>query len=154
VDEAVATRNAVYNLQWPLNNGSYLLAEFVDPLEVKLKLEHPPPPPAPISLSEDTTQQAVGFQQSKPNQTMLPDGAGALRGLLPTPQPLKLFPASKPGSDRDMLPPPPKEIKAPAMSLADLFKRTQAPPMIYYLPLTEEEVAAKLAARSRRRKRG
>ncbi|XP_047068278.1 uncharacterized protein LOC124676246 [Lolium rigidum] len=154
VDEAVATRNAVYNLQWPLNNGSYLLAEFVDPREVKLKLEHPPPPPAPISLSKDTTQQAVGFQQSKPNQTILPDDVGALRGLLPTPQPLKLFPASKPRSDRDMLPPPPKEVKAPAMSLADLFKQTQASPMIYYLPLTEEEVAAKLAARSRRRKRG
>ncbi|XP_051214281.1 uncharacterized protein [Lolium perenne] len=154
VDEAVATRNAVYNLQWPLNNGSYLLAEFVDPREVKLRLEHPPPPPAPMSLNEDTTQQAVGFQQSKPTQTMLPDGAGASRGLLPTPQPLKLFPASKPGSDRDMLTPAPKEVKAPAMLLADLFKRTQASPMIYYLPLTEEEVAAKLAARSRRRKRG
>ncbi|KAM0831840.1 hypothetical protein ACQ4PT_065274 [Festuca glaucescens] len=154
VDEAVATRNAVYNLQWPLNNGSYLLAEFVDPREVKLKLEHPPPPPAPISLSKDTTQQAVGFQQSKAIQTMLPNGAGTSRGLLSTPQPLKLFPASKPRSDRDMLPPPPKEVKAPAMSLADLFKRTQASPMIYYLPLTEEEVAAKLAARSRRRKRG
>ncbi|RLN04913.1 hypothetical protein C2845_PM13G22180 [Panicum miliaceum] len=30
VEEAVATKNAVYNLQWPPNNSNYLIAEFVD----------------------------------------------------------------------------------------------------------------------------
>jgi apoptotic chromatin condensation inducer in the nucleus len=151
VDEAVSTRNAVYNLQWPLNNGNYLVAEFVDPHEVKLKLEHPPPPPAPISLRNDTTPETAGFQQSKDNQTLLPGGTGTLRELLPTTQSLKLFPASKPRSDWEMLPPPPKEPETPAKTLDDLFKRTQASPMIYYLPLSEEEVAAKLAARRKRK---
>ncbi|ONM59844.1 uncharacterized protein [Zea mays] len=33
VEEAVATRNAVYDLQWPSNNNNYLIAEFVDPEE-------------------------------------------------------------------------------------------------------------------------
>lgn len=46
VEEATATRDAVYNLQWPANNGNHLLAEFVDPQEVKLKLE-----PLPSSSS-------------------------------------------------------------------------------------------------------
>ncbi|GJN10955.1 hypothetical protein PR202_ga29105 [Eleusine coracana subsp. coracana] len=35
VEEAMATRNAVYNLQWPPNNGSCLVAEFVDPQEAQ-----------------------------------------------------------------------------------------------------------------------
>uniref|UniRef100_A0ACD5ULD8 Uncharacterized protein n=1 Tax=Avena sativa TaxID=4498 RepID=A0ACD5ULD8_AVESA len=156
VDEAVATRNAVYNLQWPLNNGSYLVVEFVDPHEVKLNLEHPPPPPVLNSLRTDTAPKAAAFQQSQANQTMLPHGAGTSRGVLPVPQPLpKLFPISKPGSEREMLPPPPKKPETKrALSLDDLFKRTKATPMIYYLPLSEEEVSAKLAARSKRRKRG
>ena len=33
-------------------------------------------------------------------------------------------------------------------TLDDLFKKTQAKPHIYYLPLTEQDVAAKLAART------
>ena len=153
VDEAVATRNAVYNLQWPLNNGNYLVAEFVDPHEVTLKLEHPPPPPVLLSLGTDTAPKAVAFEQLKAKQTMLPHGAGTSRGLLPDPQPLaKLFPTSNPRPEREMLPPPPKEPETRAMTLDDLFKRTQASPMIYYLPLSEEEVAAKLAARSRWRR--
>ncbi|CAM0906850.1 unnamed protein product [Alopecurus aequalis] len=155
VDEAVATRNAVYNLQWPLNNGNYLVAEFVDPHEVKLKLEPPPPPPVFNSLGTDTVPKAVAFEQSKANQTLLPHGAGTSRGLLPNPQPLtKLFATDNPGSEKVMFPPPPKEPEAPAMSLNDLFKRTQASPMIYYLPLSEEEVAAKLEACSKRRRGG
>lgn len=140
VDEAVATRNAVYNLQWPLNNGSYLAAEFVDPLEVKLKLEHPPPPPLPLptTLSKDTTPNALAFQQAEANQTMLPYGAGTAWGLSPTPQPhTKLFPTSNPGPEREMLPPPPKEPETTIKTLDDLFKRTQASPMIYYLPLEQ-----------------
>lgn len=154
VDEAVATRNAVYNLQWPLNNGSYLAAEFVDPLEVMLKIEHPPPPPPPTSLSKDTSPNAVAFQQVKDNQTMLPHGAGTSRGLSPTPQPhKKLFPTSNPEPEREMLPSPPKKPGTTIKTLDDLFKRTQASPMIYYLPLSDEEVSAKLAACSRRMRR-
>ncbi|VAH43586.1 unnamed protein product [Triticum turgidum subsp. durum] len=151
VDEAVATRNAVYSLQWPLNNGSYLAAEFVDPLEVKLKIEHPPPPPPPTTLSKDTTPNAVAFQQAEANQTMLPHGAGTAWGLSPTPQPhTKSYPTSNPRPEREVLPPPPKQPETTIKTLDDLFRRTQASPMIYYLPLSEEEVSAKLAARRRR----
>ena len=151
VDEAVATRNAVYSLQWPLNNGSYLAAEFVDPLEVKLKIEHPPPPPPPTTLSKDTTPNAVAFQRAEANQTMLPHGAGTAWGLSPTPQPhTKSYPTSNPRPEREVLPPPPKQPETTIKTLDDLFRRTQASPMIYYLPLSEEEVSAKLAARRRR----
>ena len=151
VDEAVATRNAVYNLQWPLNNGSYLAAELVDPLEVKLKIEHLPPPPPPTSLSKDTTPNAAAIQQAEANQTMLPHGTGTTWGLSPTPQPhTKLYTTSNPRSEREVLPPSPKQPETTIKTLDDLFRRTQASPMIYYLPLSEEEVAAKLAARRRR----
>ncbi|KAF2284090.1 hypothetical protein GH714_018925 [Hevea brasiliensis] len=45
VEEAIETRNAVYNLQWPSNGGRLLAAEFVEPKEVKLKVEAPPAAP-------------------------------------------------------------------------------------------------------------
>jgi apoptotic chromatin condensation inducer in the nucleus len=37
IEEATATRNALYNLQWPPQGGRLLTAEFVDPAEVKLR---------------------------------------------------------------------------------------------------------------------
>lgn len=37
VEEATATRNALYNLQWPPQGGRLLTAEFVDPSEVKVR---------------------------------------------------------------------------------------------------------------------
>ncbi|XP_025803765.1 uncharacterized protein LOC112882830 isoform X2 [Panicum hallii] len=157
VEEAMATRNAVYNLQWPPNNHSYLVAEFVDPQEVKLKLEAPPPSKVPISPSTATASQAAPFQRPNANQTLPPHPATGLlptpaplaaTALLPTPAPLaKLPPTSGPGPARDMLPPPPRKLEH-ARTLDDLFKKTQAYPRIYYMPLSEEEVSAKLAARS------
>ncbi|CAN6226173.1 unnamed protein product [Urochloa humidicola] len=145
VEEAVATRNAVYNLQWPPNNHSYLVAEFVDPQEVKLKLEAPPLSQAPTSPSTATTPQAVLSQQPNANQTLPPKPAA----LLPTPAPhFKLPPASGPGPAKEMLPPPPPRNLEPARTLDDLFKKTQAYPRIYYMPLSDEEVSAKLAARN------
>jgi len=158
VEEAVATRNAVYNLQWPPNNHNYLVAEFVDPQEVKLKLEAPPPSQVPISPSTVTPSQAAPFQQHSANQTLpshpatglLPTPAHlAAIALLPTPAPLdKLPPTSGPGPASDMLPPPPPRKLEPALTLEDLFEKTQAYPRIYYMPLSEEEVSAKLAARN------
>ncbi|KAJ4870680.1 SAP domain-containing protein [Raphanus sativus] len=56
VEEAAATREAVYNLQWPPNGGRLLTAEFVGPEEVKAKLEAPqsqtqaPSQPPPTAL--------------------------------------------------------------------------------------------------------
>lgn len=41
VEEAIATREAVYNLQWPPHGGKLLTAEFVEPEEVKIRSEGP-----------------------------------------------------------------------------------------------------------------
>ncbi|GJN31646.1 hypothetical protein PR202_gn00059 [Eleusine coracana subsp. coracana] len=142
VDEAVATRNAVYNLQWPPNNGNHLVAEFVDPQEVKLKLEPPPSPAAPISpatASKTPTAQPAQANPSVPHQAASP------REQLPPPPLLAKPPTSDPASARERLPPTPKKPEPPVVTLDDLFRKTQASPRIYYLPLSEEEVAAKLA---------
>ncbi|XP_013626631.1 PREDICTED: uncharacterized protein LOC106332671 [Brassica oleracea var. oleracea] len=121
VEEAAATREAVYNLQWPPNGGRLLTAEFVGPEEVKAKLEAPPP--------QQPKDQA-------PSQ--------------PPPPPLAKAPPVK---ERHALPPPPplvpEEQEAPIVTLDDLFKKTKAIPRIYYLPLSEEQVAAKLAANNK-----
>ncbi|KAG7619012.1 putative transcription regulator SAP family [Arabidopsis thaliana] len=130
VEEAAATREAVYNLQWPPNGGRHLIAEFVRAEEVKEKLEAPlPPPPQPQHQPQAQTL-------SRPPPTALP----------PPP------PLAKPPHvvERLPLPPPPpiapEEQEPPIVTLDDLFKKTKAIPRIYYLPLSEEQVAAKLAA--------
>ncbi|KAL6841716.1 hypothetical protein ACP4OV_028228 [Aristida adscensionis] len=153
VEEAVTTRNAVYNLQWPPNNGSYLVAEFVDPQEVKHKLELHPPSQVPISPSTATVPQAASVQQSKANQTIHLHAADTSRGMLPFPLPLANLPfTSDPGPARERLPPPPKKLD-PALTLDELFKKTKAYPRIFYMPLSEEEVSAKLAARDKGKRR-
>ncbi|KAF3530816.1 hypothetical protein DY000_02036218 [Brassica cretica] len=128
VEEAAATREAVYNLQWPPNGGRLLTAEFVGPEEVKAKLEAPPP------------QQPKDRAPSQPPPT-----------ALPPPPPLAKAPPVK---ERHALPPPPpplvpEEQEAPIVTLDDLFKKTKAIPRIYYLPLSEDQVAAKLAANNK-----
>ncbi|CAK8534856.1 unnamed protein product [Lathyrus sativus] len=105
-EEAVETRNAVYNLQWPPNGGRLLVAEYVDPEEVKMKLEAPPTPTASVN--------------SVPT-----------RERLPSPPPL------------------PEKVEPPIVTLDDLFRKTTATPRIYWLPLSEEQVAAKLAAQGK-----
>jgi apoptotic chromatin condensation inducer in the nucleus len=142
VDEAVATRNAVYNLQWPPNNGNHLVAEFVDPQEVELKLEPSPPPAAPISPATATRAPTVQPAQANPN---VPPQVTSPREQLPPPPPLAKPPTSDPASAKERLPPTPKKPDPPVVTLDDLFRKTQASPRIYYLPLSEEEVTAKLA---------
>uniref|UniRef100_A0A0D9Z865 SAP domain-containing protein n=2 Tax=Oryza glumipatula TaxID=40148 RepID=A0A0D9Z865_9ORYZ len=147
VEEAVATRDAVYDLQWPPNNGNRLVAEFVDPQEVKLKLEPPPPAAAPISPA--TTPKEPPFQQAQANQNM-PRQAAAPREHLPPPPPLTKPPTSDSGSAKERLPPTPKkQPEPPVVTLDDLFRKTHSSPRIYYLPLSEEEVAAKLASQGK-----
>ncbi|CAA7020564.1 unnamed protein product [Microthlaspi erraticum] len=123
-EEAAATREAVYNLQWPPNGGRLLTAEFVGPEEVKAKLEAPLPAPP----------QAQAPSRAHPT-------------ALPPPPPLAKAPVALP------LPPPPplvpEEQEPPIVTLDDLFKKTKAIPRIYYLPLSEEQVAAKLAAKNK-----
>uniref|UniRef100_A0A804R6I9 SAP domain-containing protein n=1 Tax=Zea mays TaxID=4577 RepID=A0A804R6I9_MAIZE len=149
VDEAMATRDAVYNLQWPPNNGNKLVAEFVDPQEVKLKVDPPPPPAAPVSPAAITRAPPLQQTQSVPRQAATP------KEQLPPPPPPPL--AKPPMADpaaiaRERLPPTPKKPEPPVVTLDDLFRKTQSSPRIYYLPLSEEEVAAKLAAQGKGKK--
>ncbi|ERM94248.1 apoptotic chromatin condensation inducer in the nucleus isoform X1 [Amborella trichopoda] len=136
-DEAMATRNALYNLQWPSNGGRCLTAEFVDPEEVKVKLE------APLSSPATTTPNSnkQNSRQQPPNNA--------------TPLPSQPSLSKQPPLARETLAPPPPPSKKPAppiLTLDDLFMKTRASPRIYFLPLSEEQVAAKLAARERRRR--
>ncbi|XP_010261185.1 PREDICTED: apoptotic chromatin condensation inducer in the nucleus [Nelumbo nucifera] len=149
VEEATETRNALYNLQWPPNGGRLLAAEFVDPQEVKMRVEAPSQSPA-APVSTNTTSTAPTFQpQPSPRQHNL-------RQQLPPPPSLPPPPPPPTVSDptpipvRERLPPPPplpKKPDPPIVTLDDLFRKTRATPRIYYLPLSEEQVAAKLAAR-------
>ncbi|KAJ4952561.1 hypothetical protein NE237_029393 [Protea cynaroides] len=153
VEEAKETRNALYNLQWPPNGGRLLVAEFVDPQEVKMRAEPPLQPQAPPVSTTPTALAAPSNVQTQPAARQ-----HGLRQQLPPPPPLPLPP---PPSISDQhtareklpLPPPPPPAKKPEpliVTLDDLFRKTKATPRIYYLPLSDEQVAAKLAAREKR----
>ncbi|KAG4154211.1 hypothetical protein ERO13_D03G044500v2 [Gossypium hirsutum] len=148
VEEAIETRNAVYNLQWPPNGGRLLVADFVDPQEVKTRLDAPPRTPTTPGTSGSTAPQAQPASQPQPSsrqqvsrQQFPPPFA------LPPPPPL---PNPPPVRERLPLPPPPPEKPdPPIVTLDDLFWKTKATPRIYYLPLSDEQVAAKQAAHGR-----
>lgn len=151
VEEAMETRNAVYNLQWPPNGGRQLVAEFVDPEEVKSRSEKPPPSPAaPVSSGPAVTEPPPTVTQPSPRQQSLRQQM-AQQPTLPPPPPL-----SNPPQAREWaLPPPPpqnEKVEAPIVTLDDLFRKTKATPRIYYLPLSEEQVSAVLEARRRNSK--
>ncbi|XP_061344721.1 uncharacterized protein LOC133290618 [Gastrolobium bilobum] len=148
VEEAIETRNAVYNLQWPPNGGRLLVADYVDPQEVKMKLEAPPTQVAPVS-SDSTVPPAIKALNSQPKPSPIQHREQPLiPATLPPPPPLsKPLPAA-----RERLPPPPplpEKFDQPIVTLDDLFRKTRATPRVYYLPLSEEQVAAKLAAQGR-----
>lgn len=159
-EEAIATRNAVYNLQWPPNGGRFLVAEFVDPEEVKSRLESPPQAPAPASASP-ATPTAPRLLQSQvpklPQQNSLPQKLPPPPPLpLPPPPPLSELPRARERERQSLplpLPPPPplpqKKPEPSVVTLDDLFKKTKTTPRIYYLPLSEEQVAAKLATQGK-----
>ncbi|GER47598.1 SAP domain-containing family protein [Striga asiatica] len=156
VEEAVGTRNAVYNLQWPPNGGRLLAADFVDPQEVKTRVEAPA---TTVPPQNNVPPQPSPRQQPPRNH------------LLPPPPPPQLPLANPPTLSRDNrlhretlpprehpiparerlnnLPPPPpppplvEKAEPPIVTLDDLFRKTKATPRIYYLPLSDEEVAAK-----------
>ncbi|KAF7135679.1 hypothetical protein RHSIM_Rhsim08G0008500 [Rhododendron simsii] len=146
VEEAIETRNAVYNLQWPTNGGRFLVAEFVDPQEVKIRVEAPPQSPStPVTPGPTIPPAPPTLQlQSQPSPRQL-----VQKETLPPPPPL-----SKPPQARErlpLLPPPPlpEKLDPPIVTLDDLFKKTKATPRIYFLPLTDEQVAAKLKAQGK-----
>ncbi|KAJ7562809.1 hypothetical protein O6H91_03G085000 [Diphasiastrum complanatum] len=136
VEEAIATRNAVYNLQWPPVGGKMLAAEFVDPEEVKLKCE---------SANDKHTIIAVASPRAAASlNDQIASFAGRIAGNVPVPTFAPPPPPPPPHREKPTL--PPKKEQEPAIpTLDDLFKKTRAKPHIYYLPLTEEQVTAKFA---------
>lgn len=169
-EEAVATRNMLYNLQWPSNGGRQLVAEYVDPEEVKHKIEGLPqaaPAPGPVSAPPHSTN--VTHNQI-PFKVPAQGPAGPSQHSLPPPPPLPLpppppmppavrerqlhphphtQPLPQPQPQLQPQPQPLKKVEQPVVTLDDLFKKTRTNPRIYYLPLSEDEVAAKLAAKAR-----
>ncbi|KAI3881988.1 hypothetical protein MKW92_024278 [Papaver armeniacum] len=98
------------------------------PPPARERLQLPPPPPPPLR-----------------EQHQLPPPP-PLREHLPPPPPLR---------EQLQLPPPPPvpaNMDVPILTLDDLFKKTKAHPRIYYLPLSEEQVTAKLAAQGKNSK--
>jgi apoptotic chromatin condensation inducer in the nucleus len=145
VEEATETRNAVYNLQWPPNGGRLLLAEFVDPQEVKMRVEEAPQTPTTPASAGPIVPPAPPTSQPQPSPRQH-------RPPLPPPPPLSNPPQTR---ERVHLPPPPplpEKLDPPIVTLDDLFRKTKATPRIYYLPLSEEQVAAKLAAQGKNTK--
>ncbi|KAL9271421.1 Apoptotic chromatin condensation inducer in the nucleus-like protein [Drosera capensis] len=151
-EEAKKTRSALFNLQWPPNGGRLLIAEFVEPEEVKLRLGPPAPlpqasahvgaglapPPPPATLPLASPRLAVVKRQQPPQQPVF---------TLPPPPSLPAPPAAR----EFVLPPPPplpEKIDPPIVTLDDLFRKTKATPRIYYLPLTDKQVQTKLEARA------
>ncbi|XP_019417400.1 PREDICTED: apoptotic chromatin condensation inducer in the nucleus-like [Lupinus angustifolius] len=144
IEEAIETRNAVYNLQWPPNGGRLLVAEYVEPEEVKMKLE-PPTSQAPSLSSGPAVPLAPPSSQPEPPPRLH-------RDLPPPPATLPPPPPLFPPVARERLPSPPpflEKADPPIVTLDDLFRKTTATPRIYYLPLSEEQVAAKLAAQGK-----
>ncbi|KAJ0703866.1 putative transcription regulator SAP family [Helianthus annuus] len=143
VEEAIETRNAVCNLQWPVNGGRLLMADFVDPQEVKNRVDPPPPSPATPAT---TTLPPPAATIPPPTATLQPpQPSPRLKQQLPPPPFLPPPPPlSNPPPARNRAPPPPEKVDPPIVTLDDLFKKTRATPRIYYLPLSDEQVAAKL----------
>ena len=154
VEEAVETRNTVYNLQWPPNGGRLLVAEFVDPQEVKIRVDAPPQSPAaPVTPSTAAPAPASPMLQPQPSprqqvsRQQLPPPPS-----LPLPPPLSNPPHARERVDLPPPPPLPEKHDPPIVTLDDLFRKTKTAPRIYYLPLSEEQVAAKLAGHGKNTK--
>lgn len=156
-EEALETRNAVYNLQWPPNGGRLLVAEFVDPQEVQTRVQIPQTPATPISsgpavpVAPSTSQPQPSPRQ--PRQQQQQQQLPPPPSLPPPPPPPLTAPSS--ARERLPLPPPPplpEKLDTPIVTLDDLFRKTKSTPRIYYLPLSEEQVAEKLSAQGKNAK--
>ncbi|KAK1403743.1 Apoptotic chromatin condensation inducer in the nucleus [Heracleum sosnowskyi] len=145
IEEAVETRNAVYNLQWPANGGRLLVAEFVEPQEVQMRIEAPPA--APVNTGPVQPAVPVPMQSQPSPRVQVQRQAPQAPVSLPPPPPA---PVSNPPTPRERaLPPPPplpERVEPPIVTLDDLFRKTKATPRIYYLPLSDEQVKAKQSA--------
>ncbi|KAK4352427.1 hypothetical protein RND71_027945 [Anisodus tanguticus] len=143
VEEAIETRNAVYNLQWPPNGGRLLVADFVDPQQVQTKVEGREPASPPKNTSPAVPPASFSVQAPPAQQQSRKQQAESEHPLTRQPPPPPSAPPTK-----EMLPSPVADKNdPPIVTLDDLFRKTKATPRIYYLPLTDEEIAKKLAIR-------
>ncbi|KAK4722369.1 hypothetical protein R3W88_012602 [Solanum pinnatisectum] len=181
VEEAIETRNAVYNLQWPPKGGRLLVADFVAPQQVQTKIDgrepatpvtnhSPAVPPAPSSVQAPPAWQQGPKQQVESEHPLTRQPPPAPPTALPikerlappawqqgrkqqvesehplTRQAPPASPTAPPIKER-LAPPVADKNDPPVITLDDIFRKTKAAPRIYYLPLTDEEVAKKLASR-------
>ncbi|GAB2254042.1 hypothetical protein Droror1_Dr00021851 [Drosera rotundifolia] len=148
-EEAVKTRDALYNLQWPPNGGRLLVAEFVEPDVVKLRLEppvpQPQPPTKPIVTSPAAPVLPAKASLAPPRIPVIKPLQPPTKPVLPLPPPPTL---PNPPPARGLVSPRPdtvpEKIDSPIVTLDDLFRKTKATPRIYYLPLTDEQVSSKI----------
>ncbi|KAK4411637.1 60S ribosomal protein L30 [Sesamum angolense] len=150
--------------------GRLLVAEFVDPQEVKTRVEAPPASPATPSSNAASSFSAAQPQpsmqpqpsprQQVPRQQLPPPSLPPPSLSNPPPARERPHPTKEPlpreqhlpARERLNLPPPPplpEKVDPPIVTLDDLFRKTKATPRIYYLPLSDEQVAAKLKAQGR-----
>ncbi|MCO5611163.1 hypothetical protein L7F22_065413 [Adiantum nelumboides] len=128
VEEAVAARNGLYDRQWPPSFGNLLVADFVEATEVKIR-------------SDGTFEKMSAPASTTPRG--FPNHSPALGTMHGHPNTLVSVP---PLRERQFVQAPIKDPEPPVPTLDDLFRRTTTKPHIYYLPLTDEQVAEKLAA--------
>ncbi|KAI3911543.1 hypothetical protein MKW92_052412 [Papaver armeniacum] len=150
VEEATETRNAIFNLEWPTNGGKLLVADFVDPQDVKTRAEAPAA--APVSSNPKSTLPTVPLSSKPPPEAS--SRQAVQRKQLPPPPPMT---SKTPPPTRENLPvPPPPPLPQNEdpriVTMNDLFMRTACTPRIYYLPLSKEQVAAKLARQGKNTK--
>lgn len=136
VEEATATRNALYNLQWPPQGGRLLTAEFVDPSEVKVRSDGEK---AAAAAASTPTSAAPPVNAITPRGGTSANSKASADGPASLPQPSLPLPSRE----------KPKQEVERTPTLDDLFRKTRAKPHIYYLPLTAKEVTDKVAIKNR-----
>ncbi|CAH9140131.1 unnamed protein product [Cuscuta epithymum] len=150
VEEAIETRKAVYGLQWPTYGGRCLIADFVDPQDVKAQLVAGPSNPTapPVSSTPAIPSPVQTLPQPALPPARQPSGPWE---QVERPHPLSRQPPAhdhrstmKERVARPPSPAAPKTETPPMPTLDDLFRKTKATPRIYYLPLTDEQVSIKL----------
>lgn len=127
-EEAIATRNALYNLQWPRNGGRQLIVEYVSPEEVKDKVEGPPEVPVHAPVAVQPHSNSV-FHNQMPLKPTGQGVAGPPQHSLPPPPSLPLPPPpplSAAARERQSL--PPKKWSSLSIRLTICLRRPEQVP--------------------------
>lgn len=122
MEDAEAVRQQYHGVQWPRGTGKQLAVEFVE---------------------EDAARQAIAALEAPPKPATPATGRASNTPTAPVARPAaesrERPAASKPTREERKA----EEPSAPVLSLDDLFRRTKTQPALYYLPLSDAEVAAK-----------